>query len=103
MTGSRVSPAAGSDGRSAHHSHTFPGVSYRPHGFGFSLPTGRRPRPFDSVFGLGVYVTLNHEYSDWPLSVSPKWRAVAVPARAAHSHWAPVGRAYRRPASSVCF
>ena len=62
ITGSRVAPVAGSARRSAHHSHTLPSVSRSPHAFAGSLPTGCRPRPFDSAFGLGVYVTLNHEY-----------------------------------------
>jgi len=98
MIGSRLSPVASSVRRSAHHSHTLPSVSYRPHAFGGNLPTDCRPRPFDSFFGLGVYVTLNHENFACSLSVSPKYRAVAVPARVTHSHWASVGSAYARPA-----
>src|SRR3954454_5468807 len=61
ITGSRVSPVASSVRRSAHHSHTLPKVSYKPHAFGGSFATGCRPRPFVSFFGLGVYVELNHE------------------------------------------
>ena len=43
-----------------------------PDPFAGNLPTGCRPRPFVSAFGLGVYVTLNHENFACSLSVSPK-------------------------------
>jgi hypothetical protein len=93
ITGSRDSPVASSVRRSAHHSHTLPRVSCSPHAFAGNRPTGCRPRPLASAFGFGVYVALNHENFACSLSVSPKYRAVAVPARAAHSHWASVGSA----------
>jgi hypothetical protein len=43
-------------------------------------------------------VWLNHENFACSLSVSPKYRDVAVPARVAHSHCASVCSAYARPA-----
>jgi hypothetical protein len=42
-------------------------MSYRPQALGFNFATGCRPRPLLSCRGFGVYVTLNHEYSAWPL------------------------------------
>src|SRR4029079_6048839 len=70
------------------HSLTLPCMSNSPHAFGFFVATGCGRSPeFSRV----------HAYSPSARASLPKLYAVVVPARAAYSHSASVGRRYVLP------
>src|ERR1017187_8513858 len=73
--------------KSAHHSSTFPSMSYRPQSLGFFWPTGCGDPP--ELF--------------WYQAISPKspYLAPSVPARHAYSHSASVGSRNPLPGTSV--